>query len=287
MDIPDALGQLAARIRKLESSPKTQRLEQISDPDSDKAFDQQEFNVIFNFHSRWDGGLDSNFGNFVICNTDALLGAVLQLQSKNSIPANNDLAGLIRTFAKNSNGDDTIFSDIYFVASDITDGAETGKIIFIVQEAGVDKWPLTLWGSKVGIDEQNPSEALHISGNLRVTGDIFSTARASYAGSSTFIGWSSRTTTVLDYKIVGKLLYVWFYIEGTSDSVDTSFTLPVSGTGNWIIHTLRTQNDGSFNIGFLLEPAGLTVSFYPDAAGSPWVNHGAKGIYGSAVFTIG
>lgn len=47
-----------------------------------------------------------------------------------------------------------------------------------------------------------------------------------YSATSTIVGWSSFTTKQIRYKIVGKQIFVYFYLAGTSNSVNVTFTLP-------------------------------------------------------------
>jgi hypothetical protein len=49
-----------------------------------------------------------------------------------------------------------------------------------------------------------------------------------YSGASTITGWSSYTTKIIRYMQIGKALFVNFSIAGTSNNVNTSFTLPIA-----------------------------------------------------------
>ena len=51
-----------------------------------------------------------------------------------------------------------------------------------------------------------------------------------YSGTSTVWGWSSYTTKHIHYKKIGKLVFVAFYIDGTSDDVIATFTVPFTAT---------------------------------------------------------
>ena len=64
------------------------------------------------------------------------------------------------------------------------------------------------------------------------TGDIYSAAYADYYSSSTIVGWSSLTSgrRRIMYKTIGKLVFVWFHLEGTSNATTVSFTLPYTST---------------------------------------------------------
>src|SRR6266487_3580153 len=49
-----------------------------------------------------------------------------------------------------------------------------------------------------------------------------------YSSSSTIVGWSSLSTTIIQYAQVGKVVFVNFALRGTSNSTAASFTLPVA-----------------------------------------------------------
>jgi hypothetical protein len=102
----------------------------------------------------------------------------------------------------------------------------------------------------------------------------------SYAAISTIVGWSSFSSKVIDYTRNGKIVYVLFYIDGVSDSVNTTVTLPYVQAGNWIQGTIRAQNNGTFSIGIFQTAGTSTVTFSRDASGSNWTASGTKGIYG-------
>lgn len=48
-----------------------------------------------------------------------------------------------------------------------------------------------------------------------------------FSEQSTIVGWSSFTTKQIRYKVVGNIVYVYFNIQGTSNSTSTTFTLPI------------------------------------------------------------
>ena len=48
-----------------------------------------------------------------------------------------------------------------------------------------------------------------------------------FSEQSTIVGWSSFTTKRIRYKVVGNIVYVYFSLEGTSNSTSTTFSLPI------------------------------------------------------------
>ena len=64
--------------------------------------------------------------------------------------------------------------------------------------------------------------------------DIYSVAWTDYTASSTITGWSSFTTNrkIIKYKKIGKLVFVQWHLEGTSNATSVSFTLPYTCVNN-------------------------------------------------------
>jgi hypothetical protein len=64
------------------------------------------------------------------------------------------------------------------------------------------------------------------------TGDVYTTAYTDYYASSTIVGWSSLSAgrRYIMTKKIGKTVFVWFHLEGTSDGTRCSFTLPFTST---------------------------------------------------------
>ena len=71
-------------------------------------------------------------------------------------------------------------------------------------------------------------------GNVIIPGDIYSTAWTDYSGSTT-IGGVSGTPNAKEvhYKIIGKLLFFQFYVQGTSNANTFSFTLPKTAVNEY------------------------------------------------------
>ena len=69
-------------------------------------------------------------------------------------------------------------------------------------------------------------------GVSRFDGDLYTTAYTDYYASSTIVGWSSLTAgrRFILTKRIGKMVFVWFHLEGTSNGTRCSFTLPVTST---------------------------------------------------------
>jgi ABC-type Fe3+-siderophore transport system permease subunit len=53
-----------------------------------------------------------------------------------------------------------------------------------------------------------------------------STPWIDFSEQSTIVGWSVYTQKTIRYKVVGKMVFCYFHIAGTSNSTTTTFTLP-------------------------------------------------------------
>lgn len=82
----------------------------------------------------------------------------------------------------------------------------------------------TLW-NKAAVDSLLDSIDTYLA-------DAVEGAWVDYSGTSTIVGWSSRTTTFLKYKKIGKMVFVKYTFSGTSNSTNLTFTLPYTNADN-------------------------------------------------------
>jgi hypothetical protein len=111
-----------------------------------------------------------------------------------------------------------------------------------------------------------------------------------YASSSTITGWSSTTTEKIWYKKRGNIIFVRYRIEGTSDSVSTSFTLPnANGADIQVREFFRGfDNGGSPSVWAMrMTVSSSTVTFYAaNDYSTAWTASGTKAIMGSFWYVI-
>jgi len=127
---------------------------------------------------------------------------------------------------------------------------------------------------------------------FRCSGDVPTTivnncgAWVDYSSTSTVVGWSSTSSKVIRYTIVGKTLICEFSINGTSDSASTTFTLPLSNAN----FTSKARGCYAVNNGTVITNGGVawvnsnqnTVTIYRDwALTAAWTASGTKQIVGS------
>lgn len=75
-------------------------------------------------------------------------------------------------------------------------------------------------------------------------------APTDYSGTATVTGWASFTSKVLSYLKIGKLVFVQYYISGTSNSATTTVTLP---------YAVASGLD-QFGVGYAVDNGGTPVA---------------------------
>lgn len=106
-----------------------------------------------------------------------------------------------------------------------------------------------------------------------------------YGGVSTIAGWTTPTANIW-YKRVGSLVFVNFYITGTSSTTGATFTLPFTSV-NVTNGGLAVAIGGADNGSALTAPASAnlplnsaTVTCYKDMATTTWTGSGTKTVNG-------
>lgn len=123
------------------------------------------------------------------------------------------------------------------------------------------------------------------AGSITGLTDLYTVDWVDYSGSSTVTGWSSTTTKVVQYKKVGKFVFVSFQIAGTSNATAATFTLPFALASGPAIYFPqgRTQDNGGLVAAGTCRAgvsAGSTVDCYKDTALSAFTNVNTKEIIG-------
>ena len=144
------------------------------------------------------------------------------------------------------------------------------------------------WEQQPGGNGNALAETMRLAatGDLSVTGDINTTAWTAFT--STIVGWEDPLAThaLVNYKKVGNLVYVQFYLEGVSDTTAVTFTLPftqISTNGVELKVAIQVQDNGTISTtaGLLVLAANsATVSCFKDMAGAVWTNSGTKRVQG-------
>lgn len=110
-----------------------------------------------------------------------------------------------------------------------------------------------------------------------------------YSASSTIVGWTSFTTKEIYTRKRGKQLFVHFKLEGVSNSVNTTFTIPYttdarqySGSAFVVDNTTSQSGPGYLFVG----ASGSTVTIYKDFASTSFTASGTKQVRGQFVVNI-
>ena len=95
--------------------------------------------------------------------------------------------------------------------------------------------------------------------------DVYTEAWTNYA--PTIVGWGSYTVNTCRYRRIGKMMFVSFSIDGTSNSSTTTISLPAANqniTNHHTWYATVVYNNGAYeNAGHCLMTAGAaTLSFY-------------------------
>ena len=105
-----------------------------------------------------------------------------------------------------------------------------------------------------------------------------------YHDASTIVGWSAYTAKLIYYKKIGKLMFVQFYIDGTSDDTVATFTIPHTPNANpsFSAFYVRSRDDNVWlaqGLG-LLTGGNATIQCYTTSDGALWTNSSTKTIVG-------
>lgn len=101
-----------------------------------------------------------------------------------------------------------------------------------------------------------------------------------YSATSTIVGWSSFTTKQIRYKIIGKQMFVQCNIDGISNSINASFTIPNNSINiSEVVTVNRNSNNGvassTFGMTRVLINQNIVTSFINNAGGT-WTSSGSK-----------
>lgn len=108
-----------------------------------------------------------------------------------------------------------------------------------------------------------------------------------FSSLSTVVGWSVFNTKLIDYIHSGRLVFVRYYIAGTSNAASASFTLPYSQAGA-IYDSLgiAQDNGGAYTTGLTRLQSGVaTLTTSP--GGGVWTASGNKVASGEFWYVAG
>jgi len=113
-----------------------------------------------------------------------------------------------------------------------------------------------------------------------------------FGGSSTIVGWVDplASSSLINYKQVGNIVFVQFYLDGVSDTTTVTFTLPFTqiSTNGVELKVAIQVGDNSVQLttaGLLVLPSNsATATCYIDMSGAAWTATGNKRVQGQFWF---
>ena len=184
------------------------------------------------------------------------------------------------------------------------DGAAGQVRDFYFKSGGSSRWTIrvdgaTESGSEAGSNfviiarydngsfKSSPLKIWRATGSIQLGGDdIYTVPWTNYSGSSNIIGWASFTTKVIEYKKIGKLVFVNYYIIGTSggsDGTKATFTLPFTHgqAGVPSFNMAKARNNGAnLNGKGWGRMLGNVATFYINESEGSWIASGSKVLIG-------
>ena len=110
-----------------------------------------------------------------------------------------------------------------------------------------------------------------------------------YSATSTITGWSSYTTKLIKYQVVGNIMRVMVQIEGTGTGTSVSFTLPNSATAwgkqYFILHTRNNTTQSASVATVAANGSTVTVSNSASTTSS-WTNAVGRDVQGQFFINI-
>jgi hypothetical protein len=107
-----------------------------------------------------------------------------------------------------------------------------------------------------------------------------------YSATSTVVGWTSLTTKIIRYRIIGKQVFVSVNLSGISNSTSSTFTLPFQNKNIENFAMAYAINNNSSIIGsFSIANNSSTCILYQNYT-STWAASGTKLLYGQFFYEI-
>ena len=122
--------------------------------------------------------------------------------------------------------------------------------------------------------------------NLTASNDIYTVAWADYGATSTINGFAGVPASNIWYKLVGKLLFVSFYIGGASNAGVFNFTIPYTASNslNYLSPSAIRFQDNTMASPFsgmaVITANSNVINLYTDWTAAAWINVGNKFAYG-------
>lgn len=146
----------------------------------------------------------------------------------------------------------------------------------------------TLTQVYTAINNQIATKVASLTTNVVTTADIYTTGFTDYSASSTIVGWSSFTLKKIFYKKVGRTVFVWYVLSGTSNSTSASFTVPVATSADFNVNSSTgpvADNGASQANGYSsISTSTPTQVDLIRSAGTAWTASGTKTVTGQFMY---
>ena len=177
-------------------------------------------------------------------------------------------------------------------------GYAVGRIIYRVFHSGA--WSSTIYVDQAYIDakvaDSITNGVTNIAPSQNVVFDalalkVDTTSWIDISNTSTIVGWSSFTQRHIYYKIIDGYCFVDFYLEGTSNSATTTFTMPFNSVQGFSVFRPNGYNvnngTASTNAGRIaIATASNLVILNNTLAGGAYTSSGTKGSAGQISFKV-
>lgn len=107
-------------------------------------------------------------------------------------------------------------------------------------------------------------------------------APTDYSGTATIVGWSSFTIKEFRYWKIGKLVFVIFLIDGTSNNAVTTVSLPYASLSANVLGVINAVDNGGAAVAGKFQVSASELRLSPTIAGSyaSWTASGTKIVRG-------
>jgi len=127
---------------------------------------------------------------------------------------------------------------------------------------------------------------INVIASMSITGDIYTSAVSNYGATSTIAGFSSIATREILVLKLGRLVFVQFFIAGTSNGAGFDFTVPwasqaiVSNETNIQCLTIDNGTTGSAPGRVIVQPNTTTITIYQGNDDPTFTSSGTKAAKG-------
>ena len=106
-----------------------------------------------------------------------------------------------------------------------------------------------------------------------------------YSATSTIVGWSSFTTKILRYRVIGNQVFVQFQLNGASNSTSLTFTVP-NNVRQSMLSACWSVNNGAYAQGISVININANTCTGLQNGSGIWTASGSKQFAGQFFYEI-